>query len=327
MTARRTRYDDGRWHLQHGPIDLIIDAEGDPDAVRAAHEACWMRFTGVLEELVRELPLLRAPIAQAARAVDCPCEGAIARRMWLACHAHRARFITPMAAVAGSVADELIDAYAREGIVRAYVNNGGDIALHLATQPAVDARYTIGVFADIARFDAAQLADGDASPLEARLALHAQQPARGVATSGWRGRSFSLGIADSVTVLARDAASADAAATMIANAVDLDHPGIVRRRASSLKDDSDLGDRLVTVDVPPLPLPLIDFALERGVQEALRLSDAGIIEGATLFLQRRVRVVGAGVAELADAAAHHRFTRNAAPIDLTEVPCSRSAAC
>jgi ApbE superfamily uncharacterized protein (UPF0280 family) len=333
MTARRTRYDDGRWHLQHGPIDLIIDANGDADAVRAAHEACWARFTGVLDELVRELPILRAPIAQDMRASDCPCEGAIARRMWIACHAHRARFITPMAAVAGSVADELIAAYAREGIVRAYINNGGDIAFHLAAHRALDAHYTIGVFADIARFDLAhaqaqaQGPGSDASPLDARLTLHAQQPVRGVATSGWRGRSFSLGIADSVTVLARDAASADAAATMIANAVDLDHPGIVRRPASSLKDDSDLGDRLVTVEVPLLPPPLVDLALERGAHEARRLCDAGIIEGAALFLQRRTRVVGAGVAEHACETVHQRFIRNAAPIDLTEAPCSRSAAC
>ena len=327
MTARRIRYEDGRWHLQHGPIDLIVDADGDPGAVSAAHEACWTRFAGVLDELVRELPLLRAPIAHDAQAGDCPCEGAIARRMWLACHAHRTRFITPMAAVAGSVADDLIAAYAREGIVRAYINNGGDIAFHLTAKPASDAHYTIGVFADIARFGLDQPPGSDALPLDAQLALHARQPVRGVATSGWRGRSFSLGIADSVTVLARDAASADAAATMIANAVDLDHPGIVRRPASSLKDDSDLGDRPVTVDVPALPQPLIDFALERGVQEARRLSDAGIIEGAALFLQRRARIVGAGVAEREHDAAPRRFIRNAAPIDLTEVPCSRSAAC
>ena len=67
---------------------------------------------------------------------------------------------------------------------------------------------------------------------------------RGVATSGWRGRSFSLGIADAVTVLAATAAAADAAATIIANAVDLPgHPAIARRPASELEDDSDLGDR------------------------------------------------------------------------------------
>ena len=67
-------------------------------------------------------------------------------------------------------------------------------------------------------------------------------PARGIATSGRHGRSFSLGIADAVTVLARTASQADAAATVIANAVDLPgHPAIVRCPAQDLQPDSDLG--------------------------------------------------------------------------------------
>lgn len=341
MSAQRLRYDDGRWHLQHGPIDLIIGADGTAAAVQAAHEACWARFAGVLDELVRELALLREPVPHDAQRSDCPCKGPIARRMWLACHAHRERFITPMAAVAGSVADELIGAYAREGIARAYINNGGDIAFHLSTgrdarrdgQGALP-RYTIGVFADLARFDPVHSLSQDhdhAQPLDAQLTLDAHQRVRGIATSGWRGRSFSLGIADSVTILARDAATADAAATAVANAIDLDHPGIVRRPASSLKDNSDLGDRLVTVDVPALPLPLVDFALERGAAKARQLRDAGIIEGAALFLQRRVRVVGVDTAVDTDADAdrpshtHHRL--NAAVLYQTEAPCSKSAAC
>ena len=76
---------------------------------------------------------------------------------------------------------------------------------------------------------------------------------RGVATSGWRGRSFSLGIADAVTVFAGTAAVADAAATLIANAVDLPgHPAFARAPARRCDPQSDLGERLVTVDVGPL---------------------------------------------------------------------------
>ena len=54
------------------------------------------------------------------------------------------------------------------------------------------------------------------SRLKSLLAAVTGSPVRGVATSGWRGRSHSLGIADSVTVLAATAAMADAAATVIA---------------------------------------------------------------------------------------------------------------
>ena len=91
---------------------------------------------------------------------------------------------------------------------------------------------------------------------------------RGVATSGWQGRSHSLGIADAVTVLARCAAVADAAATLIANAVDVDHPGIRREPARVLDEDSDLGDRPVTVAVPALDPETIDAALDAGAHDA-----------------------------------------------------------
>ena len=313
MRPTRIRIDATRWHWQHGPIDLILGADGEPAALQAAFDACWTRFVDVLPELVDELKRLRRPIGADASPDDCALQGRVARRMWSACHPHRARFITPIAAVAGSVADELIGAFAREGISRAFINNGGDIAFYLTE----GRQYRVGVFADVSQSLAkVQRRGGDA--LDANLTLDANTPIRGIATSGWRGRSFSLGIADSVTVLARNAASADAAATMIANAVNLDHAGIVRVPASSLKDDTDLGDRLVTANVPSLPQPLIDFALARGVEAARRLLDREMIEGAALFLQGRVRVAGMhGTGALLS----HRAQTT------TEVPCSKYAAC
>jgi hypothetical protein len=312
MTPTRNRLDANRWHWQHGPIDLIVGADGEPAAVQAAYDACWARFADVLTELVGELKLLRQAVRTDAALNDTALKGPVARRMWSACYPHRTRFITPMAAVAGSVADELIASFARDGIARAFINNGGDIALYLREGQ----QYRVGVFADLAKNPGTRFARDNS--LDASLTLEAAMPVRGIATSGWRGRSFSLGIADSVTVLARDAASADAAATMIANAVDLEHAGIVRRPASSLKDDSDLGDKLVTVDVPPLPQPLIDFALARGVDVAERLREQGLIEGAALFLQERVRV--AGIPDRgALLTARARIT--------TEAPCSKYAAC
>ncbi|MGF6595484.1 ApbE superfamily uncharacterized protein (UPF0280 family) [Paraburkholderia sp. GAS448] len=319
MNATRMQLDDRRWHWQHGPIDLIVSADGDAAAVMAAHEAGWQRFTTVLAELVSELPLLKRAIAGDAAQADNPCQGSVARRMWQACHSHRARYITPMAAVAGSVADELIEAFQRTGVRRAFVNNGGDIALHLGQNES----YRVGVFSDLATFGGTPLDAADA--LDANITLDYATPVRGVATSGWRGRSFSLGIADSVTVLAPTAARADAAATMIANAVDVDHAGIVRRPASSLKDESDLGDIPVTVDVPALPRPLIDVALERGAVEAARLFDLGLIEGAALFLQWRTRVIGTmnpgDTLRASGAGGTRRINQQ------TEAPCSKYAAC
>lgn len=256
----------GRLHLQHGPIDIVAEAFGDPPAVRAAYARAATRFATLLEELVAELPALRAP--------DAPVQGDVARRMVAAVAPFRPDFVTPMAAVAGAVAEEVLAALVGPGIARAYANNGGDIALWLAPGQ----RLTCALAAS-AGLDRVTIASGD--------------PVRGIATSGWRGRSFSFGIADAVTVVARTAAMADVAATMVANAVNHDHPGICRRPASDMQCDSDLGDRLVTVAVPPLTPAERAIALASGLRAAEAFRARGLIEGAALLLQGECRVAGA----------------------------------
>jgi len=186
-------------------------------------------------------------------------------------------FVTPMAAVAGAVADEVLAALVLgRRLSKAIVNDGGDIAIHLAP----GAMLATGIVADIA-----------APALDAISKVPAASPVRGIATSGWRGRSQSLGIADAVTVLAHSAAAADAAATLIANAVNVDHPSIRRVPARALREDSDLGGRLVTVDVPPLPPAAIDTALTAGAVCAERMRADGLIDAALLVLQGRARGV------------------------------------
>jgi hypothetical protein len=280
--AVRRRLADGRWHFQHGPIDCIVSAEGDAEAVASCTERAWQRFGGVLDELVAELPLLRADLSSVTGAQIAPT-GPIARRMVQACRAHatNGRFMTAMAAVAGSVAEELIGCFDEPRIRRAFVNNGGDVALHLGPGASFD----VGLFTDPAHGLAGL-------PLDGRFRVAAASPVRGIATSGWRGRSFSLGIADSVTVLATTASAADAAATVIGNAVDVDDQRIVRRPANEVRDDSDLVDRLVTCAVPALPAPIVEEALRKGAEQAWREIEAGRIVAALLCLQGRSRACG-----------------------------------
>jgi len=161
---------------------------------------------------------------------------------------------------------------------------GRQIALHLAAGRSA----RVGLVADIAQFDLT-----DAGPLvtDGQFSIDAADPVRGVATSGWRGRSFSLGIADSVTVLAATAAQADAAATVIANAVDADDPAIRRLPASQCKDDSDLGDIPVTVDVPPLAPATVRRALDAGAARARSLQKGGNAWAAMLVCQGQWRLV------------------------------------
>ena len=199
------------------------------------------------------------------------------------------------------MAQEILACYEQPGIDRAWVNNGGDIALHRAPGQSV----TVGVYADIAALNAAQLRNGLA--LDGKIRIDSAMPVRGVATSGWRGRSQSLGIADCVTVLARTAALADAAATIVANAVNVADVRIVRRPAWQVRDDSDLGAIPVTVDVPALPPNLVSRALHQGLQKAQGLQSGGLLWFALLACQGQWVATSAPQA-LADAV----WPRNAA---------------
>jgi hypothetical protein len=276
LSATSLNLGDGRQHFQHGPIDIVAQAEGESAAVASAHEAAAKRFATILSELVKELPVLRQPISTQA---PCPLNGPIARIMWEACQRCPSDFITPMAAVAGSVAQELIAFYEQPGISRAWVNNGGDIALYLTPGTHVE----IGLFADLSKLDGLAIQQGIS--LDGRLSVDYAMGVRGIATSGWRGRSFSLGIADSVTVLAQSAGLADAAATVIANAVNTAHPAVERLPANQVKDDADLGEKLVTVHVPALDDNTVHEALKQGLQQALQMKQNGLIFASVLTCQ------------------------------------------
>jgi ApbE superfamily uncharacterized protein (UPF0280 family) len=274
--------DGHRLHLHDGPIDLIIEANGAPRAVSAAYEAAARRFVSILDELCSELPLLRTrALANSERP-----RGAVAQHMFAAVEPYcEDCFITPMAAVAGSVAEAILESMTVAATLeRAYVNNGGDIALYLADSQC----YKIGM-----------VERPDRPSLFGSLEISAADPVRGIATSGWRGRSFSLGIADAVTVLADSASAADAAATIIANAVNLpNHSGVTRISAREISPDTDLGDLLVTRGVELLSDSEIAAALDSGARVAETLRAQGLIHSSALCLQGHTRVVSPLLAQI-----------------------------
>ena len=170
--------DGRRLHLHHGPIDLVIEVIGAPR--EAAYARAIHRFESILSGLVAELPDLRRPFD--GQTFDDP----VARRMSRAVARFSETFVTPMAAVAGAVADEILAALvAGETIPKAYVNNGGDIAIHLMPGQSATSLGPTG-----------------------NITIPFESPSRGLATSGRGGRSHSLGIADAVTVAAENAATA-----------------------------------------------------------------------------------------------------------------------
>ena len=256
-------------HLQHGPIDLIIHAEGSKVVIDKAYSVACRRFETVLPELVTELTALRMPVSDGIR-----FSGPVARRMRVAAKRFSAAFLTPMIAVAGAVADEVLSEIIAsvEGLQSVSVNNGGDIAVWLAPEHS----NTVGI------------ADPVNGQIVCRTQIDSYSGIGGIATSGRHGRSISLGIADSVTVMAKDAATADAAATLIANAVDLPASQKVSRQAAiDIDPDSDLGMRMATVDVAKLTTDETMQALKAGLDTARQFKDRGCIVAAWLLLQGR----------------------------------------
>ena len=190
---------------------------------------------------------------------------------------HADDFVTPMAAVAGAVADEMIaQVNDLTGLRKIYVNDGGDIAFHVSPNETI----LIGLASVL-----------QTATVDGLIRIPAAAPIRGVATSGMDGRSLSFGIADAVTALARSAAEADVAATLIANAVDIDDPAIERIPANELDPDSDLGDRRVTLSRGPLSETGVRQALECGTARAMQMMNDGKIEAALLACDGQIRIV------------------------------------
>lgn len=261
--------DGKRVTMRHGPIELVVEAFGDVDEVKSAYRQAARCFDDVLPTLVGELDVLRREItAHSAMPV-----GPVATAMHMAAKPFAEKhFITPMVAVAGSVADFVLQKMvAGRALHKAYVNNGGDIALYIGAGQ----NFEIGI-----------CANNMSGEISSAICLDDKSAVRGLATSGWRGRSHSLGIADAVTVLAKNAATADAAATLIANHITLaDHPSIERAAADTLSPDSDLGAQLVTTDVGVLSKIEVQAALRPGAALAQTMVEAGLIIAAYGSLQ------------------------------------------
>lgn len=254
--------DGKRLHLHHGPIDLIVGVSGE------MRDLCFKRaigrFQNILIGLMSELDALRQPLTS-----DVCFTGPVAKRMAEAVRSYPDVFVTPMAAVAGAVADEVLAATLSDNVPqKAYVNNGGDIAFHLSEGEIFEVLSPAGL-----------------------LTINSQDSARGIATSGWQGRSHSLGIADAVSVVAKTAAAADVAATLIANATNLPgHTAIGRCPAKQLSPDSDLGKHLVTTHVGHLPALDVDKALQAGTRFASDCAARGLVKTVAISLQGQSRI-------------------------------------
>ncbi|WP_052315984.1 FAD:protein FMN transferase [Desulfomonile tiedjei] len=224
---------------------------------------------GFLEEIAREWETLKKPFGQ----IPEPSSGSLAHEMWRAVSLVGHDDLTPMAAVAGTIADATADVLEKRGLTRVVVNNGGDIAVRLKDPESL----RIGIRPDISSHEISHTIRVDSS-------LHVG----GICTSGLGGRSLSRGIASAATVFAARASVADAAATAVANATYIPHPSVKRVLAEKLDPDTDLKGIEVTVSVGTLSASDIDRALIQGINCAEQLVKKRTIHGACVAVQGKM---------------------------------------
>lgn len=294
------RLPSGQLFLQHGPVNLVVFVDADAKTVDMAEDSLMATFPYWLGALVAELPLLRTQVSEPGQ----PLRSEIGGAMLAAAAPFADEFVSPMAAVAGAIADAAVATIGRvPNVRRAFVNNGGDIALFLADGTSLE----VGL---ATTNKAAEATTSDTHGVVGTLTVDASSSIRGIATSGWRGRSMSLGVADAVTVLATTAARADAAATVIASATDTETTAATRVPANTLDDDSDLGERLVTQQVGKLQTEERRAALSAGKKVAEAAYARGDILGATLHVQSEWAAVGTPATPLLGALSHPQCKEN-----------------
>lgn len=261
-----------------GPMTLSISAwaDGEPRPVMAASAArVALRCLAVLSDFqnymrrrVRDLPQGRPLPEVVARAVE-------------ACRAVD-QDLTPLAAVAGAVADQVADAAVALGADKVVVNNGGDVALRLGPGQ----RLSVGLRPPSAD-------DGEPAPLLGRLRLNASDGVGGVATSGWQGRSLSSGVADLATAWAASAALADAAATVLGNAARAE--GAAQSApASEIDPECGLGEQAITTKVERLNQAQRAQALQGALSRSQALNSRDLIVGCVVLVQKDALLLDRG---------------------------------
>ncbi|MFL2822295.1 MAG: UPF0280 family protein [Alphaproteobacteria bacterium] len=253
--------------MENGPTNIIAEAFSSKK-IEIYNFICEYS-SKFLKDLSFEIETLKKPTSKKNIFVS-----EIANTMFESTQLFLPNFITPMASVAGSIAELLLlKVVEKFDVNKMYINNGGDISLYINKNEKFN--FSIGgetsfvvEYADINGFG-------------------------GIATSGWKGRSFSMGIADSVTVIAEKASIADAAATIIGNHIDLKNSNKVKKTvANNLYENTDLNDKLITVSVENLTKNEIRRAISKGKNISEYYISKNLIKSVIINLQDNILILG-----------------------------------
>lgn len=252
--------DDGRVFVDYGPASMVITAKcGDEWLSQLACEA-FPVIEAALAEIAQALPDLR----RYPKDADFSHLSGLPRVMAESALATGEGTLTPMATVAGTVADTVADWLFVRGADFVAVNNGGDIALRLG--PGRQLR--MGILPDL---------DGGITQV---VTIRAEDGIGGVCTSGLGGRSLTRGIARSVTVFSRRCAQADACATHLANCSFIQSPRVHTCRAGELEPESDIADLTIVRSVDTLT----EEEVTRGLEQVRRETEVQMARGNLLYM-------------------------------------------
>jgi len=257
--------DGGRILAELGPMSLVIQGHIGQvpqiaDCIKAAKESF---------SYLRRIAFFKEELRKPAYILNHQMADPLVRSMRDAVAIVASHELTPMAAVAGTISEYVAHFLASRGLSRVIVNNGGDIAIILT--PGNHVR--VGVLQGSTAFKHCPV-----------LRLDPTYTSWGIATSGLGGRSLTTGVATSVTVLAKQASIADAAATLVANASFVEHQGVTQVPGITLDPHTDIPDKMVTL-CARLPVSKREEAVERALAKAAALLRAGIILGAYVNVQ------------------------------------------
>lgn len=181
---------------------------------------------------------------------------------------------TPLVAVAGATSDLVADYLTKSKATKIIVDNGGDIAVRVRGGEEVG----VGLCLDFTKKE-----------IDYSLPVKGNY---GICTSGIGGRSFTLGVANAVVVLADRASVADAVATYLGNKTNVDSYKVKREWSEEMYPDTDIPGKKVTISVGDLSDAEIQLALENGQREALQLIDRGVIHGAAISVKNNILPLG-----------------------------------
>jgi ApbE superfamily uncharacterized protein (UPF0280 family) len=257
--------------VDSGPLyaTIMVSRNGGPLSEAAIEGAQYA--LKILEQLANFLPVIKKKALTLKPEDSYP---KVVKEMISAVRVIDDPDFTPLAAVAGATSDMVADYLLKTKATKIIVNNGGDIAIRLREGHSA----IVGLRLNLTRpdFNYNVLIERDC----------------GICTSGIGGRSFTLGVADGVTVVAHQAAIADAAATFLGNRTVVTSPKVKRVLAESIYPDTDLVGVEVTHSVGALSDEEIDTAMNMGKAEALRLMESSLIYGAVISVKDHLDTIG-----------------------------------